>query len=65
MGSFWPGVRAPHRRRDPHTGSHVAGTSGGPFVTATQQPAPPLSPDISVKPIRKLPGRRKPLLVEL
>lgn len=34
-------------------------------MTATQQPAPPLSPDISVKPIRKLPGRRKPLLVEL
>jgi succinate dehydrogenase / fumarate reductase cytochrome b subunit len=34
-------------------------------VTATQQPAPPLSPDISVEPIRKLPGRRKPLLVEL
>jgi len=33
-------------------------------VTATQ-PAPPLSPDISVKPIRKLPGRRKPVLVEL
>ena len=34
-------------------------------MTATQQPAPPLSPDISVKPLRKLPGRRKPLLVEL
>jgi succinate dehydrogenase / fumarate reductase cytochrome b subunit len=34
-------------------------------VTATQQPAPPLSPDISVKPIRKLPSRRKPFLVEL
>ena len=34
-------------------------------MTATQQPAPPLSPDISVKPIRKLPQRRKPLLVEL
>ncbi len=34
-------------------------------MTATQQPAPPLSPDISVEPIRKLPGRRKPLLVEL
>jgi succinate dehydrogenase / fumarate reductase cytochrome b subunit len=34
-------------------------------VTQTQQPAPELSPDISVKPIRKRPGRRKPLLVEL
>jgi succinate dehydrogenase / fumarate reductase cytochrome b subunit len=34
-------------------------------VTATHQPAPPISPDISVEPIRKLPGRRKPLLVEL
>jgi succinate dehydrogenase / fumarate reductase, cytochrome b subunit len=34
-------------------------------VTATQQPAPELSPDISVKPIRKLPGRRKPFLVEI
>jgi len=34
-------------------------------VTATQQPAPPLSSDISVAPIRKLPKRRKPFLVEL
>jgi hypothetical protein len=33
-------------------------------VTATQ-PAPPLSPDISVKPLRKLPSRRKPFFVEL
>ena len=33
-------------------------------MTATQ-PAPPLSPDISVEPLRKLPKRRKPLLVEL
>jgi succinate dehydrogenase / fumarate reductase cytochrome b subunit len=34
-------------------------------VTQTQQPAPPLSPDISVEPIRKRPGRRKPFFVEL
>ena len=34
-------------------------------MTATQQPAPSLSPDISVAPLRKLPKRRKPLLVEL
>jgi succinate dehydrogenase / fumarate reductase cytochrome b subunit len=34
-------------------------------VTATQQPPPELSPDISVKPVRKLPGRRKPFLVEI
>jgi len=34
-------------------------------VTATQQPAPGLSPDITVEPIRKLPGRRKPFLVEI
>lgn len=33
-------------------------------MTATQ-PAPPLSPDISVTPVRKLPSRRKPFLVEL
>jgi succinate dehydrogenase / fumarate reductase cytochrome b subunit len=34
-------------------------------MTATQQPAPPLSPDITVKPFRKPSGRRKPFLVEL
>jgi succinate dehydrogenase / fumarate reductase, cytochrome b subunit len=34
-------------------------------VTQTQQPAPALSPDISVEPIRKRPGRRKPFLVEI
>ena len=34
-------------------------------MTVTQQPAPPLSPDISVKPIRKLPARRKPFFVEI
>jgi succinate dehydrogenase / fumarate reductase, cytochrome b subunit len=34
-------------------------------VTATQQPAPELSPDISVTPVRKRPNRRKPFLVEL
>ncbi len=33
-------------------------------MTATQ-PAPPLSPDISVKPLRRLPSRRKPFFVEL
>jgi succinate dehydrogenase / fumarate reductase cytochrome b subunit len=33
-------------------------------VTATQ-PARPLSPDISVKPLRTLPSRRKPFFVEL
>jgi succinate dehydrogenase / fumarate reductase, cytochrome b subunit len=34
-------------------------------VAQTQQPAPELSPDISVAPIRKRPARRKPFLVEL
>ena len=34
-------------------------------MTATQQPAPELSPDISVTPVRKRPNRRKPFLVEL
>jgi succinate dehydrogenase / fumarate reductase, cytochrome b subunit len=34
-------------------------------VTSIQQPAPDLSPDISVPPIRKRPPRRKPFLVEL
>ena len=34
-------------------------------MTQTQQPAPDLSPDISVAPIRKRPARRKPFLVEL
>lgn len=34
-------------------------------MTATQQPAPELSPDISVAPVRRRPNRRKPFLVEI
>ncbi|MEI7593599.1 MAG: succinate dehydrogenase cytochrome b subunit [Actinomycetes bacterium] len=34
-------------------------------MTATQQPAPSISPDISVTPTRKPAGRRKPFFVEL
>ncbi len=34
-------------------------------MTATQQPAPPLSPDISVKPLSKLPSRRTPFVVQI
>ena len=34
-------------------------------MTQTQQPAPDLSPDISVAPIRRRPARRRPFLIEL
>ena len=34
-------------------------------MTATQQPPPELSPDITVEPVRKRPNRRKPFLVEI
>jgi len=53
-------------RRGPPAGAcpSVTGTSGGKFVTATQE-APPISPDITVRPVNKRPTKRLPFPMSL
>src|SRR6476619_5822711 len=48
-------------RRGPPTGTRpsITGSSGGKFGTATQE-APPLSADITVKPVNERPKKRLP-----